>query len=97
MIVELKKWDIQDHLKTDEDRQAYLEAALEEAGDDPVYIAHILGDLAKSYGMTKLAQETGLSREGLYKSFGKQGNPSFVTVSKVANALGLKLTFQQIS
>ena len=97
MIVELKKWDIQDHLKTDEDRQAYLEAALEEAGDDPVYIAHILGDIAKSYSMTKLAQETGLSREGLYKSFGKQGNPSFVTVSKVANALGLKLTFQQIS
>ncbi|WP_179989073.1 MULTISPECIES: addiction module antidote protein [unclassified Acinetobacter] len=97
MIVELKKWDIQDHLKTDEDRQAYLEAALEEAGDDPVYIAHILGDIAKSYGMTKHAQETGLSREGLYKSFGKQGNPSFVTVSKVANALGLKLTFQQIS
>lgn len=97
MIVELKKWDIQDHLKTDEDRQAYLEAALEEAGDDPVYIAHILGDIAKSYGMTKLAQETGLSREGLYKSFGKQGNPGFVTVSKVANALGLKLTFQQIS
>ena len=97
MIVEIKKWDIQDHLKTDEDRQAYLEAALEEAGDDPVYIAHILGDIAKSYGMTKLAQETGLSREGLYKSFGKQGNPSFVTVSKVANALGLKLTFQQIS
>ena len=97
MIVELKKWDIQDHLKTDEDRQAYLEAALEEAGDDPVYIAHILGDIAKSYGMTKLAQETGLSREGLYKSFGKQGNPSFVTESKLANALGLKLTFQQIS
>ena len=94
MTIKLKKWNIQDHLKTDEDRQAYLEAALEEAGDDPVYIAHVLGDIAKSYGMTKLAQETGLSREGLYKSFGKQGNPSFVTVSKVASAMGLKLTFQ---
>ncbi len=32
MIVELKKWDIQDHLKTDEDRQAYLEAALKRRG-----------------------------------------------------------------
>lgn len=94
MTVKLEKWNIQDHLKTEEDRQAYLEAALGEAGDDPVYIAHVLGDIAKSYGMTKLAQETGLSREGLYKSFGKQGNPSFVTVSKVANAMGLKLTFQ---
>lgn len=96
MTVKLKKWDIQDHLKTEADRQAYLEAALAEAGDDPVYIAHVLGDIAKSYGMTKLAQETGLSREGLYKSFGKQGNPSFVTVSKVAHALGLKLSFQQM-
>ncbi|RKG47394.1 putative addiction module antidote protein [Acinetobacter cumulans] len=94
MTVKLKKWSIQDHLKTEEDRQAYLEAALEEAGDDPIYIAHVLGDIAKSYGMTKLAQETGLTREGLYKSFGKQGNPSFVTVSKVASAMGLKLTFQ---
>ncbi|MCW8041133.1 MULTISPECIES: addiction module antidote protein [Acinetobacter] len=94
MTVKLKKWNIQDHLKTEEDRQAYLEAALEEAGDDPAYIAHVLGDIAKSYGMTKLAQETGLTREGLYKSFGKQGNPSFVTVSKVASAMGLKLTFQ---
>ncbi len=96
MTVTLKKWDIQDHLKTEEDRQAYLEAALEDAADDPAYIAHVLGDIAKSYGMTKLAQETGLTREGLYKSFGKQGNPSFVTVSKVAQALGLKLTFQHV-
>lgn len=96
MTVKLKKWNIQDHLKTEEDRQAYLEAALEEAPDDPVYIAHVLGDIAKSYGMTKLAQETGLTREGLYKSFGKQGNPSFVTVSKVAYALGLRLTFQHV-
>lgn len=94
MTIELKAWDVQDSLRTDEERQAYFEAALEEAADDPVYIAHVLGDIAKSYGMTKLAQETGLSREGLYKSFSKKGNPSFVTVSKVARALGLKLTFQ---
>ncbi|WP_312971072.1 addiction module antidote protein [Acinetobacter gerneri] len=96
MTIKLKKWNIQDHLKTEEDRQTYLDAALEEAGDDPTYIAHVLGDIAKSYGMTKLAQETGLTREGLYKSFGKQGNPSFVTVSKVASAMGLKLTFQHV-
>lgn len=96
MTATLSKWDIQDHLKTEEDRQAYLNAALEVAADDPEYIAQILGDIAKSYGMSKLAQETGLTREGLYKSFGKQGNPSFVTVTKVAHALGLKLTFQLI-
>lgn len=94
MTIKLKKWNIQDHLTTEEERQAYLNAALDEAGDDPVYIAHVLGDIARAYGMSKLAQETGLTREGLYKSFGKQGNPSFVTVSKVASAMGLTLSFK---
>ena len=94
MTIKLTKWDIQDHLKTDGDRQAYFEAAIEEAGDDPVYIAHVLGDIAKSYGMTKLAQETALTHEELHKSFGENGNPSFITVCKVAHALGLKITFQ---
>lgn len=95
MTIKLKKWNIQNYLQSENERQAYLEAALEEAGDDPEFIAHVLGDIAKSYGMTKLAQKTGLTREGLYKSFGKQGNPSFITVNKVANAMGLKLTFQR--
>lgn len=94
MSLELKNWDIQEHLTTQEERKAYLEAALEEAGNDPAYISLILGDLAKSYGMSKLAEETGLTREGLYKSFSKNGNPSFITVSKVAQALGLKVQLQ---
>ena len=94
MSLKLNTWDIQEHIASTEARQAYWLAALEEAGDDPEYMAQVLGDIAKSYGMSKIAQETGLSREGLYKSFGKNGNPSFMTVNKVANALGLKLTFQ---
>lgn len=96
MNLELNTWDIQAHIGSAEERQAYWLAALEEAGDDPEYMGQVLGDIAKSYGMSKLAQDTGLSREGLYKSFGKNGNPSFSTVNKVANALGLKLTFQTL-
>ena len=97
MTIKLTKWDIQDHLKTDEDSRFYFEAAIEEAGDDPIYIVHVLGDIAKSYGMTKLAQETGLTREELHKSFGENGNPSFITVCKVAHVLGFKITFQYAS
>lgn len=44
--------------------------------------------------MTRLAEETGLTREGLYKSFGKRGNPSFTTVAKVANAMGFKVKLE---
>jgi len=44
--------------------------------------------------MMRLANETGLTREGLYKALSKDGNPSLGTVLKVVEALGLKLTLQ---
>lgn len=39
-------WDPADHLKSDEDMVAYLEAALEES--DPTLIAAALGDIARA-------------------------------------------------
>ncbi|MCP3850331.1 MAG: transcriptional regulator, partial [Gammaproteobacteria bacterium] len=38
--------------------------------------------------------DTGLTREGLYKAFSAEGNPTFATISKVAKALGLQITVQ---
>lgn len=87
-------FDVVDYLKSEEDMAGYLEACLEEAGDDAKFIAHALGDIARAKGMTQLAEETGLTREGLYKALNKDGNPSFDTVLKVMRALGLKFTVQ---
>ena len=84
-----KKWDAADHLKTDEDMAAYLEAALEE--DDPTLVAAALGDIARAKGMSQIARETGLGRESLYKALSPDGNPEFSTVLKVVRALGLRL------
>ena len=50
-----------------------------------------VGDVARVRGMMQLARDTGLSREGLYKALGENGNPSFATVMKVLGALGLKI------
>lgn len=83
-------YDTADYLKTDQDMVAYLEACMEEAGDDPAFIADALGVIARARGMTQLAVETGLTREGLYKALSKDANPSFGTVLKVMRALGLK-------
>lgn len=83
-------WDPSDHLQSVEDMAAYLEAALED-GDASV-IAAVLGDIARSKGMSKIAELTGLGRESLYKSLSEDGNPEFGTVLKVVDALGLKLT-----
>jgi probable addiction module antidote protein len=46
--------------------------------------------------MSKLAKDAGLTREGLYKALSPDGNPTFATVTKVAKALGFKLTVQPV-
>lgn len=91
MTQKLSKWDSAQHLKTEEDMLAYLEACLEEAGDDASFIAKALGNIAKARGMTQLAKDTGLGRESLYKALSGEGNPSFATILKVTRALGLQL------
>ncbi len=64
---------------------------MEEAHGDSSLIAAALGDIARAYGMSKLAREIGMSRVGLHKALDSRGNPSFDTVLKVTEALGLKL------
>jgi len=88
------RYDTADYLKSEEDIAAYMEAVMEEGGDDPALIAHALGAIARARNMSQLARDAGLTREGLYKALSGQGNPSFATVTKVARALGLRLTFR---
>ena len=78
-------------LKTDEDIILFLEACFDEAGDDAAFIAAALGEVARARGMASIAEATGLTREGLYRTLSKQGNPSFSAVLKVMKALGIKL------
>lgn len=87
----IKPFDAAEYLQSDEDCAAYLQACLEQAPDDAVVFAKALGDIARARGMMQLAKDTGLTREGLYKSLGEQGNPSLSTVMKVMHALGLQM------
>lgn len=87
----LKKWDSAAHLRSEEDIALYLEACLEEAGDDAAFVAKALGTIARAKGMSQLARDTGLGRESLYKALSGEGNPSFATILKVTHALGIKL------
>ncbi len=84
-----RKWDVVEHLKTDEDMALYLEACLVEG--DPALVTAALGDIARARGMSQVAREAGLSRESLYKSLSGEGNPEFATVMKVIKALGIQL------
>ena len=51
-------WDPAEHLETDDEMAAYLEAAFEEG--DAAVIASALNDIARAMGMTQIARETGL-------------------------------------
>lgn len=85
-----RRWDVVEHLQTDEEIVAYLEAALEDG--TPAVVSAALGDIARAKGMAQLARETGLGRESLYKALSAEGNPEFATVMKVLKALGIQLT-----
>jgi probable addiction module antidote protein len=86
-------YDGADYLNDLEDATAYLEAALDDSGDDPAAVARALGAIARSGNLSELARRVDMSREGLYKALSGDGNPSFATIVKVAGALGLRLRF----
>ena len=92
-MIELQDFDMAEHLRSEEEIQAYLNEVLKE--DDVDLILSALGDIAKARNMSQLARETGVSREGLYKAFSGNGNPTFSTVLKVMKALNLTLEVKQ--
>lgn len=87
--VQTTAWDAAEHLQTEEDMAAYLEAALEDG--DPRLVAAVLGDIARAKGMSQIARDAGLGRESLYKALSPDGNPELGTVLRVVRAVGLRL------
>ena len=87
--ITFKKWDVSERLKTEKDVTAYLEAVAEL--NDTDLMNQAISDIARAKGMTEIARKTGLSREGLYRSFARGGNPEVKTLRSVLNALGCRL------
>ena len=85
------RYDVAEHLRTPEEMAAYLEACLDEAQGDAAFIAKALGDIARARGMSKVARDSGLSRESLYKALSGERSPDFDTILKVVSALGIRL------
>ena len=88
------RFDVTDYLKTPKDCAAYLEACSEEAPGDVAFLASALGDVARARGMARVAKESGVSRESLYRSLSAEGNPELETVLRVAKSLGVRLAFK---
>ncbi len=91
MTEKFTRWDAADYLETEEDQALYLDACLDEDAGDGSLVRAALNDIARARGMTQLARDTGLTREGLYKALSATGNPEFSTMLKVIKALKIKL------
>lgn len=91
MTEKFTRWDAVDHLKTEEDMALYLDDCLEEDPGDGSLVRAALNDVARAKGMSQLARDTGLTREGLYKALPSSANPEFSTILKVIKAFGLTL------
>ena len=91
MAEKFSRYDTADYLKTEEDMALYLDACIEEDPGDGSLIRTALGSIARAKGMSQLARDTGISREGLYRALSAEGNPEFSMVMKVIRALGVKL------
>lgn len=91
MAEKFTRWDAADYLKTEEDMALYLDACLDEDTGDGRLIRAALNDIARARGMSRLARDTGLTREGLYRALSEKGNPELSTVLRIIKALGMKL------
>jgi probable addiction module antidote protein len=86
----LKAFDITRYLDSEEAMAEYLSQVLEDG--DNAELIRALGHIAKAKGMATVARESGLGRESLYKALSEGSQPRFDTISKVINALGLKMS-----
>lgn len=93
--METSKFDIADYLDDKEMIAEYLNAVLDEGDNSDVVTA--IGHIAKSIGMTKIADETGLSRPSLYKALSEGAKPQFDTIMKVLRAIGGQIQINPLS
>lgn len=85
-----RPYDIAELVVDPEVAQGFLDEIV--AGGDPREIADAIGIVARAQGMTTLANNTGLSRETLYRTLSAEGNPTLSTLLAVLKALGFKLS-----
>ena len=92
MTVKFRRYDTANYLTNETEIAAYLAAVAEE--NDASLTVAALADVARARNISQLARDADISREGLYKALSPDGNPSFATVAKIANALGLRIALQ---
>lgn len=92
--IETSAFDSSDYLNSAEAIAAYLDTYLEDG--TPEELRNALATVARSKGISNLARRSGVSRSGIYKALGQDGNPSFETIRSILSAMGLRLSVESV-
>jgi len=94
MKPEIRDFDPAEYLDNEEAVADYLSDAL--ATEDVAFIADAIGVVARAKGMTRVAEDAGVSRESLYRALSASGNPELGTVLRVLSSLNLQLSAKAV-
>ena len=89
MATKVSAFDAAEYLDNDEAIAAYLNEVIAE--DDSDLFLSALSDIARARSMSKVAEDSGLGRESIYKALRPGAKPGFVTISKIMGALGVRV------
>jgi probable addiction module antidote protein len=93
-VVSLPEFDASSYLDSEQAIAEYLTAIIDDG--DSALLAAALGDIARTRGMTEIANSAGMTREALYKALRSDSKPRFDTISKVCKALGVRLHVEPV-
>lgn len=94
--IKTNDYDPVDFIKTDEDWANYLNECIKLDEGDGRLIRLALDDIARAKGLTKVAKEAGMTRQGLRKALSENGNPEMMTFINIIKVLGMRLTVAQV-
>jgi len=89
-MTKLRDFDPANYLTDDETIAHYLADAIQDA--DPDAFLQALGDVARARGIGSIAEESGLARTNLYRVLAPGANPSYRTLRRVMDTLGVSFT-----
>ena len=88
-VTESYNENLKESLTNPSEAAEYINAALEDGSQEVLMMT--LKDVADARGISKVARESNLNRENLYRILSSKGNPKLTSLNAVLHSMGLKI------
>lgn len=91
MAEQLTEFNPFEFMETQEEINEFLLECYQD--DDPNTFVTALGQLVKLHGVASVAEQSGLNRESMYKTFNGKTQPKWDTIVRVMKTLHVNMSF----